>query len=108
MAQVALVVHPAAGHALAQPELFEQVLHLVRMFTGHGQVVRAQRAGDAAHGATPAVATGAVFELQQREIVHAALAQRPRRSQARHAAARDQGVDAAGDGRWAPQKALAG
>jgi hypothetical protein len=47
VAQVALVVLPAPGHALAQAQFFQQVLHLARVVAGHGQVVRAQRAGNA-------------------------------------------------------------
>ena len=47
VAQVALVVFPAAGHAAAQAQFLEQVLHLARVVAGHRQVVRAERAGDA-------------------------------------------------------------
>ena len=89
VAQVALVVLPAPGHALAQAQFFQQVLHLARVVAGHGQVVRAQRAGDAAHRARAAVAAGTVLQLQQRKVVHPGQPQRARRRQPRHAATRD-------------------
>ena len=96
VAQVPLVVLPAPRHAAAQAQLFQKVLHRARVVARHRQVVRAQRAIDAQHRATPAVAAGAVFELQQREVVVAGQAQRPRRCQASDAAAGDEGVDGAG------------
>ena len=62
----------------------------MRVFAGHGQIVRAQRAGDAVDLAAPAVAAGAVFEFEQREVLHAAQAQGARRRQSGHAAAQNQ------------------
>jgi hypothetical protein len=91
-----------------KPKLFQQILHLVGFVAGHGQVVRAQRAGDAVDLPATAVAAGAVFELQHHEIVDAALAQRPRRGQAGHAAAGDQRMDAAGGTGRTCRQALAG
>ena len=93
--QVALVIAPAPGHALAQAQLFQQILHLAGVVAGDGQVVRAQRAGDAAHLAAPGVATGAVFQLQQHKVFDATLAQRTGRRQPGHAAAGDQHLGAA-------------
>ena len=92
---MALVVAPAPGHTLAQAQLFQQVLHFVGVVTGHGQVVRAQRAGDAAHLAAPGVAASAVFQLQQCKVVDAALAQRTGRRQPGHTATSDQHLGAA-------------
>jgi hypothetical protein len=89
VAQVALVVFPAARDPAPQAQLLEQVLHLVRIVAGHRQVVRAQRAGDALHPAAAAVATGVVLEFEQHEVLDAARPQRTRRGQAGHAAARD-------------------
>ena len=66
-----LVVFPSARHAAAQTEFFEQVLHLARVVAGHGQVVRAERAGDAVDDAAACVAAGGVFEFEQREVVDA-------------------------------------
>ena len=92
---MALVVAPAPGHTLAQAQLFQQVLHLVGVVTGYGQVVCAQRAGDAAHLAAPGVAASAVFQLQQCKVVDAALAQRTGRRQPGHTATSDQYLGAA-------------
>ncbi|MNV42721.1 hypothetical protein D3C71_1344060 [compost metagenome] len=104
VAQMALVVLPAASHAAAQAQLFQQILHLARIVTGHGQVVRAQRAGNAAHDPAPAVAACGVFQLQQRKVLHPRQPQRPRRSEPRHATARDDDLgtaDYAGGGQGA-------
>ena len=46
--QVALVVRPAAGDASGEAELLQQIVHLAGAVAGHRQVVRAERAGDAA------------------------------------------------------------
>ena len=70
VAQVALVILPAPGHAAAQAQFFEQILHLARIVTRHGQVMRALRAGHAVDAGAPAVATGLVFQLQQCKVVH--------------------------------------
>ena len=78
VAQVAFVIHPAPGLALAQAQFFEQILHLVGIVARHRQVMRAQRAGDAFDLTRTAVAASAVFQLQQREVVNAAQPQRPR------------------------------
>ena len=101
MAQVAPVVAavlPAPGHALAQAQLLQQILHLGRIVAGHGQVMRAQRAGNAAHAAGAAVAANLVFELQQGKVLQAREPQRARRRQAGHAAAGDQHLGAARGG----------
>ena len=79
VAQVAFVVHPAPGHAAAQAQFFQKILHRPRIVARHRQVVRAQRAGDAQHRAASAVAAGVVFQFQQREVVMPIQAQRPRR-----------------------------
>ena len=94
VAQVAFVVLPAPGHALAQAQFFQQVLHLGRVVARHGQVVRAQRAGHAIHRTGPAVAAGGVFQLQQGKVVHPGQAQAARRRQPGHAAARDDDLGA--------------
>ena len=70
-AQVFVFVLPAAGHALAHAQFFEQVLHFGCVIAGHGQVVCAQRAAQASHTAASAVAASAVFQLQQRRIADA-------------------------------------
>ena len=73
------VVGPAARHAAAQAQFFEQVLHLVRVVAGHRQIVRAERAGDAADHAATRVAAGGVFEFEQHEVVDTAKPQGTRR-----------------------------
>ena len=92
VAQGAFVVLPAPGHAPAQAQLFQQVLHRAGIVAGQRQVVRAHRAGDAVHLHAAAVATGRVFQLQQGEVVVPGQAQRARRRQPGDAAAGDHGV----------------
>ena len=97
VAQVQLVVLPAAGQAAAQAEFLQQVLHMAGVVARHRQVVRAHGAGDAVHRHAAAVAAGRVFQLQQREIVLPGQPQRPRRRQPGDAAASDHRMRAAGD-----------
>ena len=99
VAQVAFVVLPAPRHPAAQAQFFEQVLNLARIVAGHGQVVRAQRAGDAVDHAAAAVAPRGVFQLQQRKVVHPRQPQRPRRRQPGHPAAGNDHLRAAHHGR---------
>ena len=75
MAQVPLVIDPAATLALTQSKLFQQVLQLCGVIARHGQVVRTQRASNSAHRTAAAVAPGLVFEFEQREVIHAPEAQ---------------------------------
>ncbi|MPM29432.1 hypothetical protein SDC9_75972 [bioreactor metagenome] len=89
MAQAHLVVLPAAIHASAQAQFFQQILHFARIVSGHRQIMRTQRAGHALHHAAAAVAAGRVFQLQQREVVHSTQAQCAGRRQPRHTAARN-------------------
>ena len=96
VAQRALVVFPAAGHAPAQAQFLEQVLHLARIVAGHRQVVRAERAGDAVDHAAARIAARAVLELEQREVVDAREAQRARRREPGDATAGDQHAGLAG------------
>ena len=95
VAEVALVVLPAARHAPAQAEFLQQVLHLVRIVARHRQVVGAERAGDAAHLAAAAVAAGLVFEFEQHEVLDAGQPQGARGRQAGDAAAGDEDARAA-------------
>ena len=60
-AQVFVLVLPAASHALAYADFFQQVLHFGRIVTRNGQVMRTQRASQASHGGAPAVTAYAVF-----------------------------------------------
>jgi hypothetical protein len=99
VAKVALVVLPAARHALAQAEFFEQVLHLGRVVARHGQVVRTQRAGDAVDHAAARVAAGGVFEFEQGEVFDARKPQCARGRKAGDAAAGDDHARALDDGR---------
>ena len=98
VAQVAFVVHPAPGHALAQTQFFQQVLHMRRARAGHGQVVRTQRAGQATQQARTGVSTGIVLQLQQGKVVLALQAHGTRGGQPGHAATGNERVHAAGDG----------
>ena len=97
VAQGALVVLPAPGHAAAQAQLFQQFLHRARIVAGQRQVVRAHGAGDAADLHAAAVAAGRVFQLQQGEVVVPRQPQRARRRQGGNAAAGDHGVHAVRD-----------
>ena len=90
VAQVALGVFPAAGHAPPQAQFFQQVLHLVRVVAGHRQIVRAERAGNAFDCPATAVAAGRVFQFEQHEVVDALCAQRACRREAGDAAAGDE------------------
>ena len=84
---MALVVNPAARHALAQVQFFEQILHIDRSIAWHGQVVRAEWARDAVDRTAPAVATGFRLQFQQGKVVYAFEAQCPRRGQSGNATA---------------------
>ena len=102
-AQVLLFVLPAASHAFAHAQFFEQVLYLGRVVAGHGQVVGTQRAGQAAHLAATAVAAHGVFQLQQGDIAGTAQAQRACRAQGSNTATGNHHlhlVGAAGGGQW--------
>jgi hypothetical protein len=98
VAQVAFIVGPAARHALAQAQFFQQVLHVWRTVAGHRQVVRAQRARQAAQLARTGVATGLVLQLQQGKVIVPLQAQSPRCRQPRHTTTGNERVNAAGDG----------
>ena len=76
VAQMALVHHPAPGHALAQAQFFQQILHLRGVVTRHGQIVRAQGAVNAIQRPATRVATRAVFKLQHGKVLLATQPQR--------------------------------
>lgn len=71
VAEVALVVFPAARHAPAQAEFLEQVLHFARIVAGRRQVVRAERTGNAADHAAARIAACRILELEQHEVLDA-------------------------------------
>ena len=90
VAQRGFFILPAPSHAPAQAQLLQQVLHLVCIVAGHGQIVGAQRAGHALHQATAAVAAHTLLRVEQRGALHSSQLQRPRCGQPGHAAASNQ------------------
>jgi hypothetical protein len=107
VAQVPLVVNPASRHTLAQAELFQQVLHIRCAVARHRQIMRTQRTGQTFQQARAAVATGAVFQLQQGHVLDAAQAQRTRGRQAGDTASRNDHLRAPGRCRRRPVTAAA-
>src|SRR5213076_60154 len=75
VAQVTLVIAPAPRDAPGQPDLLEEIAHLDGVVAGHRQVVRAERAGDAADTAATAVAAGLVLQVEHDLVVDAREAQ---------------------------------
>lgn len=76
VAQMAFVVAPAADHALAQAQLFQQVMHLVGVVAGQGEVVRTRGQGQAVDLARAAVAAGLSSSSSSTEVVLPRQAQR--------------------------------
>ncbi|MGF6350279.1 hypothetical protein QF040_004992 [Variovorax sp. W2I14] len=108
VAKGALVVFPAARHALAKAQVLQQVLHLARIVTGHRQVVRAERAGDAVDHAAARIAAGTVFEFEHSEVFDAREPQGTRGCKTSDAATGDHHPRALhGGGRLAPERAVA-
>ena len=95
VAQVTLVIHPAARHALAHTQVFQQMLQVGVVVAGHGQVVRPHRAGQATQRGGAGIAPGFVFQLQQGVVVMPGQVQSAGSGQPGHAASGNQGVDAA-------------
>jgi hypothetical protein len=90
VAEAALVVRRPADAAPAQPEFLEQLDHLGRPFARQRQVVRTERAGDAADRMRAAVAAGGRFEVEHAHVVDARSHQRARRAEAGNACTDDQ------------------
>ena len=86
VAQMALVIGPAARHTLPQAQFFQQVLNLGGVIAGQGQVVRGQRAGHTFNQTAPAVAAGFIFKLQQDKIFPTLLPKGAGCGQSGHAA----------------------
>ena len=96
VAKMAFVVDPAACHALAQSQLFQQVLHFARIVARHRQVVRAS--GQAMPPTSPPrlLPPAASSSSSSAKSSMPALPQRPRRREPGHAGAGDQDPHAAG------------
>ena len=85
-----LVINRFAVHRLAQAQFFEQSNDFGGIFIRHGQVMRSQRASHAGHAVAAAVATGAVFQLQQLHVGRARAHQSACARQAGYACANHQ------------------
>src|SRR5205085_2129986 len=108
VAQVALFVGPSPCDIFGDADLGEQIAHLGRVVAGHGQVVRRDRARDAADVRAAAVAARAVFEFEHDEVFDAREPQSARGRQTRDAAAGDDDAGLARDSgrrrlRWIAQ-----
>ena len=89
MAEIALVIAPAASEALAHAQLLQPVLHLMGIVAGNGQIVGTQGAGNALDLPALAVASHGGLGIEQGCALHASQFQRACRRQPGHAPARN-------------------